>query len=46
MPRNGIMLKQVIISAKYGGNVQFSHGFSEGHKNEGKKHSLETDYKD
>ena len=46
MPKNGITLKQAIISAKYGGNVQFSRGFSEGQKYEGKKHSLETDYKD
>ena len=46
MPRNGSMLKQAIIFAKYDCNVQFSQGFSEGQKYEGKKHSLETDYKD
>ena len=45
MPRNGSMLKQAIISAKYGGNVQFSQGFSEGQQYDGKKHSLKTDYK-
>lgn len=37
--------KQAIISAKYDGNVQFSAGFSEGPKYDGKKHSLEPDYK-
>lgn len=38
--------KQAIISAKYGGNVQFSAGFGEGPKYDGKKYSLEPDYKE
>ena len=38
--------RQAIISAQFGGNVQFSSGFSDGPKYDGKKYSLEPDYKD
>lgn len=37
--------KQAIISAKFGGNVQFSSGFGDSSKYDGKIHSLEPDYK-
>ena len=38
--------KQAIISAKYGGNVKFTPGFQEDRKYDGKKYSLEPDYKE
>ena len=38
--------RQAIISAQFGGNVQFSSGFSDGPKYDGKKYSLEPDYKE
>lgn len=38
--------KQAIISAQHGGNVQFSPGFGESPKYDGRKHSLEPDYKE
>lgn len=38
--------RQAIISAEFGGNVQFSSGFSDGPKYDRKKYSLEPDYKE
>ena len=37
--------KRSIISAQFGGNVKFTTGFDEGRKYDGKKYSIEPDYK-
>ena len=38
--------RQAILSAQYGGNIQFTSGFDDGPKYDGKKYSLEPDYKE